>query len=103
MILMPELAKEMAVFNRKAVGLARAARQRREAVPAARYLTRLAVTRGSDPREYWVQVAEALKEGVPGERAAASAASALEECAKDANATVRGHAAVALGRVRGAR
>ena len=68
-VLVPDLAKEMALFNRKAIDFARDARLRQEPNPSARYLTRLAVTRGSDASEYWRTVQEALREGVPAERA----------------------------------
>lgn len=68
-MLLPELARGMAAFNRQAAGSAEAARLRREGAEAARKLTRLALSRGPDAQEVWQEVTEALREGVSGERA----------------------------------
>src|SRR5262245_53378919 len=67
--LLPELAQERADSNRKIAAIAEAARLRREGAPAARKLTRLAILRGPDAREYWQEAREALREGASGEKA----------------------------------
>lgn len=67
--LLPELAREMAIFHRKVVAFGQKARERRETVVAARQLTHVAITRGGDPKEVWQTIQDGLNEGVPGERA----------------------------------
>jgi hypothetical protein len=76
--LIPELAKEMAAFNRKAVDVARAATLSQETRTDAQHLLRIAITRGGDAKEVWQDFQERLKRGMPGEKARELVQSARE-------------------------
>ena len=69
--LMPELAREMAAFNRKAADFARASRLRLRGAQAARQLTRFTLYREGDARTVWQAALEAFEEGLTAEESAA--------------------------------
>jgi hypothetical protein len=78
-ILEPDLGRQMVEFNRRVAESAKAgwrprqaenaASLRRKGTRAARELTRVALSRGSDAGAYWEGALEVIEEGVRGEEA----------------------------------